>query len=54
MIKQFKEINFNHVPREKNQMADALATLAFMFQVNSSDEVHPIRMRLNETLTHCA
>ena len=39
MIKQFKEINFNHLPLEENQMADALATLAAMFRVNSSDEV---------------
>ena len=54
MIKQFNEINFNHVPREVNQMADALATLAAMFQVNSSDEVQPIKMRLNETPTHYA
>ena len=54
MIKQVKKINFNHVPREENQMVDALATLASMFWVNSSDEVQPIRMRLNETLVHYA
>ena len=35
-------------------MADALTTLAAMFQVNSSDEVQPIKMRLKETLVHCA
>ena len=34
-------------------MADALATLVAMFQVNSSDEVQPIEMKLNETLAHC-
>ena len=39
IIKQFNEINFNHLPREENQMANALVTLAAMFQVNSSDEV---------------
>ena len=42
------------MPQEENHMADALTTLAYMFQVSSSDEVQPIRMRLNETLTHCA
>ena len=52
MIKQFKEINFNYLPCEENQMADALATLAFMFRVSSSDEMQPIRMTLNETPTH--
>ena len=35
-------------------MADVLATLATMFRVNSSDEVHSIKMRLKETLTHYA
>ena len=49
MIKQFEEINFNHLPREENQMANVLATLASMFLVSSSDKVQPIRMRLNET-----
>ena len=54
MIKHFNEINFNHLPREENQMEDALATLATMFLVNSSDEVQLIRMKLKETLTHYA
>ena len=35
-------------------MADALATLATIFQVNSNDEVQPIRMKLNETPVHRA
>ena len=39
MIKQFKGIKFNHLLCEENQMADALATLASMFQVCSNDEV---------------
>ena len=53
MIKHFDEINFNHLPQEDNQMADALATLASMFRVNLSDKVQPIKMRLNETPAHC-
>ena len=54
MIKHINEINFNHLPREENQMANTLATLAAMFQVNSSDEVQPIRMKLKETSAHYA
>ena len=50
MIKHFDEINFNHLPQEENHIEDALATLAVMFQVNSSDEVQPLK----ETSTHCA
>ena len=34
-------------------MADALAILEAMFQVNSKDEVQLIRMRIKEELTHC-
>ena len=54
MVKQFNEINFNHLSREKNQMVDALATLAAIFWVNSNDEVQPIRMRLKEISEHYA
>ena len=39
MIDKFEVINFEHLPREENQMADALATLPDMFQINSNDEV---------------
>ena len=35
-------------------MANALAMLAVMFRVNSSDEVQPIWMRLKETPIHYA
>ena len=34
-------------------MADALATLAAMFQVNSKDEVQSIHKRIKEEPTHC-
>ena len=54
MVDCFKKMNFNHLPREENQMVDALATLAAMFQSNSSDEVHLIHMRIKEELAHCS
>ena len=34
-------------------MADTLATLAAMFQVNSKDEVQLIRMKIKEKPAHC-
>ena len=34
-------------------MADALATLAAMFQINSNDEVQLIRMSIKKELAHC-
>ncbi|KAJ9173965.1 hypothetical protein P3X46_017047 [Hevea brasiliensis] len=33
LIKKFKEISFTHLSRDKNQFADALATLAVMAQM---------------------
>ena len=52
MIDKFEVINFEHLPREENQMANALATLAAMFQINSNDEVQLIRMSIKEEPTH--
>ena len=54
MMDYFKEINFNHLPRKENQMVDALATLAAMYQINSSDEVQLIRMSIKEEPAHCS
>ena len=31
MVDKFEVLNFEHLPREENQIADALATLAAMF-----------------------
>lgn len=33
LIPYFDEIIFHHIPREENQLADALATLTSMFKV---------------------
>ena len=38
LIEQFEDITFKHLPREKNYLADALATLATMFKVNANAE----------------
>ena len=46
MVNEFEVINFEYLPREENQISDALATLAAMFQVNSKDEVQLIRMKI--------
>ena len=53
MVDKFKVINFEHLPPEETQMADVLATLAAMFQINSNDEVQLIRMSIKEELAHC-
>ncbi|XP_050919315.1 uncharacterized protein LOC127136843 [Lathyrus oleraceus] len=38
LIKYFDEITFHHVPREENQITDALAMLASMFEVKFLNE----------------
>ena len=53
MVDNFEVINFQHLSHEENQMADALATLAAMFQINSNDEVQLIRMSIKEEPAHC-
>ncbi|XP_058764396.1 uncharacterized protein LOC131637841 [Vicia villosa] len=44
----FNKVEFHHIPREENQMADALATLASMYQVKFPNEAPQITiMRLD-------
>ena len=38
LIEQFEEITFKHLSRKENYLADALATLAIMFKVNTTAE----------------
>jgi len=49
----FDEISFHHVPREENQMADALATLASMFQLTPHGDLPYIEFRCRGRPTHC-
>ena len=53
LIKEFEEIAFNYLPREENQLADALATLASMFKANRETEIMPLQMSKYEVPTHC-
>src|ERR1044072_3061835 len=39
LIPYFEEITFNHIPREENQLADALATMSSMFKVRWDNEL---------------
>ena len=38
----FTKVDFHHIPRDENRMADALATLASMIAVNYWNEVPKI------------
>ncbi|XP_027337846.1 uncharacterized protein LOC113851538 [Abrus precatorius] len=45
LIKQFEEITFHHIPRENNQLADALATLASMFELSNGKDMPLIKIQ---------
>ncbi|XP_017970368.1 PREDICTED: uncharacterized protein LOC108660630 [Theobroma cacao] len=49
----FKKINFNHLPREENHIADALATLAVMFKIEKVADVRPFNLEVREVSAHC-
>ncbi|KAK5832625.1 hypothetical protein PVK06_016427 [Gossypium arboreum] len=53
LTKEFEEITFNYLPREENQLADALATLASMFKANRETEIMPLQMSIYEVPAHC-
>ncbi|XP_040944230.1 uncharacterized protein [Gossypium hirsutum] len=53
LIEEFDNITFCYLPREENQMTDALATLASMIKVNKLEGMERIQMSIYETLTHC-
>ncbi|XP_052489810.1 uncharacterized protein LOC128042498 [Gossypium raimondii] len=53
LVDEFDDITFCYLPREENQMADALATLASLIQVNIFEVMRPIQMSIYETPSHC-
>lgn len=53
LIPYFDEITFNYIPREDNQLSDALATLASMFKIKWKNEAHAIRIDHLDELAHC-
>ncbi|KAG8501630.1 hypothetical protein CXB51_004048 [Gossypium anomalum] len=53
LIEQFDNINFFYLPRDENQMADALATLASVIRINEQEDMRPIQMSICESSAHC-
>jgi len=49
----FDSIKFHHIPREDNQLADALAILSSMFEISQDEEMPMINMRSYEQPTYC-
>ncbi|XP_016740150.1 uncharacterized protein [Gossypium hirsutum] len=53
LIEEFDSVTFCYLPRDENQMADALATLASMFKVNKPEDMKPIQINIHEAPAHC-
>ena len=48
----FNKVKFHHIPRDKNKMADALATMASMYQVNTWNDIPRIIVRKLDRAAH--
>ncbi|KAG8503553.1 hypothetical protein CXB51_001491 [Gossypium anomalum] len=53
LLEEFDDITFNYIPRDENQMADPLATLASMTRANKEEEMRPIQMSIFEAPAYC-
>ena len=52
-MKHFDSIKFHHIPREDNQLVDALTTLSSMFEISQDEGMPMIKMRSYEQPTYC-
>jgi len=50
--KEFDEIKFTHMERDKNQFADALTTFAFMAKIDYGNKVQAISIEVMNYLAH--
>ena len=53
LIPYFEEITFEHIPREENQLADALATMSSMFRVRWGREAPMITIERLDEPAYC-
>ena len=53
LMKQFEEISFNHIIRENNQLADALATLPSVFALSEDEDMPHIKIQCCGLPTYC-
>ncbi|XP_039036563.1 uncharacterized protein LOC120173474 [Hibiscus syriacus] len=52
-IKEFEEVTFYYIPREENQMADALATLTAAFKADEYSNMMSIEIHTYEYPAYC-
>ncbi|XP_060182242.1 uncharacterized protein LOC132611900 [Lycium barbarum] len=53
LCKQFREIDFKHIPRIQNEFADALATFSSMIQHPNKNYIDPIKVEIHDQQAYC-
>jgi len=53
VIEHFEDIEFHHISREDNQLADALATLSSMFMISQEEDLQMIKIESHEDPIYC-
>ena len=54
LLEYFGTVTFQHISREENQLADALATLSSMFEISQEGELPMIKMKSHEQPAYCS
>lgn len=49
----FTTVTFDHIPRDNNQVVDALATLSSMFTVELNEEIESIKIQKRDIPAYC-
>ena len=53
LLPHFEKITFEHFPQEENQLANALATMSYMFKLKWDNEAPQITIERMDEPTHC-
>ncbi|XP_006584310.1 uncharacterized protein LOC114420514 [Glycine soja] len=53
LMELFDDISFHHIPREENQVADALATMSSMFKIGFHRDLSCIDIKCHIKPAHC-
>ena len=53
LVDKFDDLRYIHLPREENQFADALATLAFVIEIPMGVTVRPLLIETRSAPTYC-
>ena len=53
LVHRFNELRYKHLPRAKNQFADALTTLAYVIEIHRGVTVRPLLIETRSAPAYC-